>query len=634
MANLKSLGNRGYAMILDSIMALVFVLIVFSAVYGFYFTRQGNAPMTAFRSLGYLSEDSLDVLNKNGVLDVIGEQWSMADGNTSSIYFINATNISREYLDQLLPQTVGYRLTIDEDVVAENNRTPEGLAPVKTHATRLLVGYGSGLPVRGNVARSYITHIKSKEEVAYSYFGGLVGQGNITQNLYIPTDAETIIKAYVEADAGAPFQLIVNGNTTGCCAVGAVGNMSANVKEYVASPASFFRAGNNTLLIQFTSGTSVQQYIGGGHVKVTFNTSSPNQGEDTGYLKEQITGIEGLINLYSSFYVPGTIQAMHAHIEYISNYSSYMYVGDTLIYQSEAGNYTNQTLDLTDAQLSALLNYNQLSQKTVPFSIGTNNVTRYAETELSAGPKAILYPTSYIEFNYTPQNTTLYGEIEFTLETPRFNDTANCSYNFEVPQHFALHQAHFTSYTSQYWTDYATANAHTAYTLRDSHFGSNYSILGDPYLVYVQPTYIDVNANNTLRLETGTDPTTPTGCSADNRLIYTILLPTIVPYGDVFPQSAGCQWNIEFQDDSTITTTIPSTYNGTAQCNYTTTSTAINTGDAQSDAVLRLLRILDIDSDGKINVLLEPNAIQFELSRAGGVQSLWGPIKYRLTVWE
>ena len=55
--------------------------------------------------------------------------------------------------------------------------------------------------------------------------------------------------------------------------------------------------------------------------------------------------------------------------------------------------------------------------------------------------------------------------------------------------------------------------------------------------------------------------------------------------------------------------------------------------DALDDAVYRLLRQLDLEDDGTVDVIFDPNKVRFELTRAGGVQSLWGPVKFKLIVW-
>jgi hypothetical protein len=80
---------------------------------------------------------------------------------------------------------------------------------------------------------------------------------------------------------------------------------------------------------------------------------------------------------------------------------------------------------------------------------------------------------------------------------------------------------------------------------------------------------------------------------------------------------------------------IPDSYNGTSLCYYTevNSSGAYTQTDSYADAVARLLRQLDLDSDGRVDILFDETMINFELARAGGVRSLWGPVTAKLVLW-
>ena len=64
--------KKGYAIILDSIVALTFTLVIVASLIGM---RQSGSSLSdlSLRRLHYVSEDTLDVLNKKGVLDEVGE---------------------------------------------------------------------------------------------------------------------------------------------------------------------------------------------------------------------------------------------------------------------------------------------------------------------------------------------------------------------------------------------------------------------------------------------------------------------------------------------------------------------------------------------------------------------------------
>lgn len=1064
--------NRGYAILLDAIVAAVFVIIIASALMGTRF--QGvSTSHASFKRLHYVSEDALDVLNKRGILDSVGEFWAEADGNFSSEYFINATNTSMFYLDQIIPPNMGYRLEVEGDVIAENSRgISEDSARSKTHASRLLVGYGRGLPTRGNVARAFLNSIKLKVTNTYTYFGGYVGQGNITvYTPELPLDAN-VLEACLELNSGSDFNLFVNGFDAGNYSIDvSAGNMSKNVDECIAGPGPLFTGGQNTVKIAFEDGNISNNYIGGGFLRITYNTSEMDTAVAEGIDRYWFPGIDGIINLYDSFFVPGKVQEMDINLFYESKYSTYLNIRDVSVYNFSGGGGA-QNVSLNDSLLSSLLIYNpEMSGTTVPIRMGTGNISSIVETgsadvvlvtdvsgsmmekigvldgldgtprgcdspglfdddtrrmslakclaidfvnevmnysgnrislisfdsqaeadggseyrfsdpqdneslishiesypdepsggtciccalnlaydiledegspgrepyiivmsdgmpsrscggcsyeprqvifetgfedageeseweidldRTSANPgdvnygredegpdgphdgnyylgiwgsfsgddaainrtpiditgqtdvrltvyysyedtegsdeitmyywdgawipifedydpdnsgqepwtqaevgipdhidmlslqfrgetsqtsehimiddlkltipaaggtacgtcggtctqtsgdleclgqstdcnnaacepgindaicsarrayndlgaevrtigfgpavvgctnaentlegiadcgdgdyceggsssdaqqcylnysreiytssidsqsvffggdlaKSSLYPESYIEFRYEPYNISSYGKVSLTRFTDAFNDTDSCSGNLTVPSNVEISSLKATSYSGEHWTDYVqienVLGVNEPYRLWL--MSENYRVMGDPFIVDVPVGYAVSGADNKVMVVSGDSQFNRTNCSADNRMIYTMRLQSLVGYGDVYARSEGCLWNITFSDSSTIQEKIPSTYNGSKGCVYSPINFTLGDGaydgeDAVADAVHRLLTDLDMEDDGMVDVVFDPSMVDFELTRAGGVQSLWGPVKFKLIIW-
>lgn len=868
---------------LDATIAIIFVIAISAALSTYFFTAASESSSASFIRLHFASEDILDVLNKMGVLDTIGDEWT--SGNQSL-----AANLSEEYLDQLVPANMGYRMTFDDSVIVENARVPESRAAAETHSLRLLAGFSENRTSIGSVSRAFITGITSKTSSAYAYFGGFVGQGNLTRHLHVPDGAE-VTGAYMELDAGAPFDMYVNSQSCGSYSPGG-GYLEADIKEDVSDCA--FSAGTNTIELRFTGGNSSDRFIGGGFVRVTYNTSALNESGEAGQGVYEFPGIDGFINHFSSFYVPGTLTAMSAHLEFDNNYTTYLKIGDVLVYNS-TGSPSKQTVDLDDAYLSGKLNYNTLSKNTVPIRLGTSNVSQvvergnadvvlitdlsgsmmhpigadsgtgtlracndsalldndtrrislakcldkdfigiilnstgnrvglvgfngdaYADHSLStdasslkgavddypdspsggtcvccainraynmleaeaapgkdkyiivmsdgitgyccgitgwwwwaecddqgtstigrfsdcagnssdcAGPQcdgaisnaiwssgrardnleatvhavgfgpvggcenanytlhqvaasgngsychsanatelkdcyiqfaqgivdasvksqvvnltgsvapSKLYPDSYISYTYTPLSPALeYGEVTMSYDTGRFNDTADCEGTFYIPADVGVVDAKATSYSSEHWTHYLhidNSNGIRA-LFRLSNYGSDYFSLGDPYIVSIRPDYIEAGENNTIKIMTGDSADNETGCSPDNRAILTIKLRGSVGYGDVFPESEGCDWTIEFEDGGTLEVTVPEDYEGSSRCSYMAGNITYREDDAQADAVYRLLRNLDMDDDGRADVKFDASQLDLDLGQTGGVRSLWGPAKLKLVVW-
>ncbi|MFZ2456611.1 MAG: VWA domain-containing protein [Candidatus Altiarchaeia archaeon] len=1071
--------NRGYIMILDAIIALVVLLTVFTVVLTVHESSTSKLSVSSFKEIHYLSEDILDVLNKQGGLDEVGTYWAAANGSTSSPYWSNATNKIKEYLDPLIPKRYGYRLVIDDTNViydsdndSASGRPPEKDALSETHSSRLLVGYGKGMPTRGQVARAFLTNIKEKLTSDYIYFGGFEGQGNITKNMALPAGVDTVKEVCMEYNAGDDFTLDIDGKHVPGVFSRSATNMSASAPPCLNG--SYINKGlsTHTFEIRFTGSDIRYHYLAGGYIKVTYNTSEYDAYPDTGSTRDYLPGINGLINLYSAFYVPGLLDSMDMHLKFYNNYSTFFNVGDIRVfdssdnssrtfcappYGSRSGN--DYECNIPNANLSQILSEGglgyiaDLSEKTVPMRMGVKNITglvggidmadvilitdisgsmqdrvgsnsggvsrsctdshlydsdtsrislakcldkdfidqilnstnnrvglvafntnadsHYADlttdgmtlksevdtysandgtclccainraiqlltvnetvlipessddwlrtnknncgnscdpstitgscnisnwytnayddsawidthlpdfhssqkrvyyyrnhftltaaisnatlevlnekgvecylnghlvgvdhdtscsnvgsywdntwdvpeayfnpvgadnvlacrvrcssfwywggtafdarliatyvTNASQNKKyiiamtdgltgyrcgnsgacpypgctgtctntegnmvcdgnpdkctgsscydaiddaicsscraysqngikvysigfgpvvdcpnanytltniascgnatyygssdagqlrfiygaiaesiinasyrsqtieivgdmatSILYPESHIDFEYSsPVNYSIYGEISLTQETPRFNDTATCTGYLYVPSIATVSEAKVTSYSADHWTDYVAVNnpASTVYTLRSEIFGTDYVQIGDPSIIHIPPANIVSGQNNSIVIGTGDDPASQMGCSEDDKAIYTVRLSKRVPYGDVFSEKNGCVWTLEFEDGTNIIENIPNDYNGTKACSYMQGNISYDINDAVDDAIYRLVSELDSNGNGKIDIKFDSSMIEFDFSKAGGVQSLWGPISMKLIIW-
>jgi hypothetical protein len=211
-----------------------------------------------------------------------------------------------------------------------------------------------------------------------------------------------------------------------------------------------------------------------------------------------------------------------------------------------------------------------------------------------------LYPDSYIEFNYTPVIIPYeYGQISLTRETARLKDltgdTIDLPYKegwFNISEQVKIVDAKITSYSSEYWTDRVYFNSSktgqwtSVYLL--SYYGNNYTSLGDPYIVQIPANNIS-SGNNSVGIGTGISPSSATGGSPDDRVIYTVRIKGFVPYSDI----------------------------------------PFNTSEnATQDAIWRLNNsvgdYVDITSE---DIRIENNTVR-------GLQWLWGPSLLKVIVWE
>jgi len=1020
------LKNKGYTILLDALVAFIFVLIVTTAILSIEYSRTARTESGEFTRLHYVSEDALDVLNRKGILDEISTLWA-ENSTPGSPQMVNASNLTREYLEKILPDKVGYKLIIEGDEVVNSSGNPDRVteerASTKTHSTRLLVGYGRGLPTRGLVARASLSNIREKTTSRFAYFGGFVGQGNISREMFLP-DNITIQKIYVEMNVGDGFDLYINNNLCQNFPAPVAVNMSANIKQDISACSGLLNPGEvNTFQINFTGGNISRQYVGGGFIEVEYNTSEMDTSPETGTMRFYFPKINGLINYYSSFYVPGWVDQMLLNVSFRNNFTTFMYIGDKLIFRVNGSNST-QTITNTSTQLLSLLSSSAVSEKTVPIRIGTGgisyNVTRgvgnadvilitdlsgsmrwrigysdsttgvqrncddpqlydddtrrislakcldkdfvdiilnttgnkvglvgfttsantyhdlsdnktslinhinsysdwpsggtcvccainraydllnqpsggvevsltppvesphnypnnYDHTWIVSGPsnatkmrvhfteidvergydyvyiydendsliasytntgwwpgnprfnvwtpwvdgniikirltsdssvrrwgfkadryeyvsttsasdrkKYIIvmtdgitgfhcggcsytapcncggsctntggvydcngnpsdctgsqcdtaindaicsserahsdlnatvysigfgpvstgcpnanrtlrgiadcgngsyygsqnaseladiysgiaseivnasyysqtitltggvtanvtnatlygYPESYIEFTYTPINTSYYGRISITEKSDRFNDPINCVGHVLIPEGVNVSEMKVTSYSAEFWTDYLSLNNSKTfiepYKLWSQYPGIPYISLGDPYIVNIPDPEVVIKAGeyNNITIETGNSETERTNCSADDRAIYTMRIKSLTGYGNVYPSSEGCIWDIEFEDGSFMNdTAIPITYTGGNNCSYTSSLIGGYEDDAINDAIYRLLSGLDLDNNGKIDIVFDPAAVEFKTTGTGGVRSLWGPVAIKLIIW-
>lgn len=390
--------KKGVLLSLDALAAISLLLIVSLFLAGMSFTYSSSELRYqryyyAGKDLANILEETKiqavsDIVNLNDyglgeddvnrtILDVIGSFW--AEGNQSY-----AENLTEEIFESILNGTgLSYEILFDsESIYSSQPDYSDFLARLST----IVSGYEKTRPVNGYMAKVYPTKV-SKSNSYFLYFGGYVGDGNITKNVTLPVDAN-VTNVYMEMNVGNNFTLYVNGNSLGTYIKSAV-NFSADnwtVCSQSVNPSycSYFTGGNNSLELNFTS--NVTNYIGGGYLKIKYKTSELTEGEyvytgDTRIGKYFFPGIKGIINLYSSFYVPGTLNNVSVRLHYYNNLSTnnvgipvYFFIGANEIYRSnETG---EQDVYINDSNISGIFGgkmnlIGNLSNSTIPIRFGT-----------------------------------------------------------------------------------------------------------------------------------------------------------------------------------------------------------------------------------------------------------------------
>lgn len=326
----------------------------------------------------YLSQGVLEQEDMNRtVLDVIGSFW--ASGNKSY-----AENLTRDIVKEILNNTAyGFDIIMNNESLYQNG---SGNPDYLTRLTTIVSGYEKDKPVNGYVAKVYMTRvIKTGSE--FVYFGGYVGDGNLTKSVVLTEDAN-MTDVYLEMNTGGNFTLYINGQQAGVYNKTSenfsADNWTVCSESVNPSYCSYFSGGNNTVSINFTG--SGNSYIGGGYLKVTYRTSELTGGDyiytgDTTLGRYWFPGIRGLINLYSSFYVPGTINNISVHLHYYHNLSLnnvsiplyFIIGGEEILTSNETG---EKTIEIPDYNISEIFGgkanlTKKLSNATIPIRFGT-----------------------------------------------------------------------------------------------------------------------------------------------------------------------------------------------------------------------------------------------------------------------
>jgi len=380
--------SKGIVFTMDVLIGLSLLILIVTTLAFFEF--ESILPEKKYERLNYLADDILNLLSylevkdvqdkptinkliKDGtltdmdleksVLDLIVSFWYNDTDKSKEI----ARNISREVLGDI-KDSFCVNITVEAETIY--NSSCDVPAEEVAVAARIETGYIPGKPAYGYIARAYLTSITSKEDSSFIYYGGYVGEGNISGVLYLPT-FDLILEVYMELYVGDDFDLYINGYYSGHYErnLSHPSNMTADKWYLSPSNYSFFSTGENTILINFINKRS---YISGGYFKVTYNTTQMASDEILGLDNISLPGIYGVINLYDAFYVPGNLSTMEIFLDFTTNNPLFMNIGNKTVFQG------NSSTLIPNSTLSVLLNYEFLSHRTVPLRLGhyaLNNTT-------------------------------------------------------------------------------------------------------------------------------------------------------------------------------------------------------------------------------------------------------------------
>lgn len=292
---------------------------------------------------------------------------------------------------------------------------------------------------------------------------------------------------------------------------------------------------------------------------------------------------------------------------------------ETLEQIAQIGNGTYQHSTESD---QLLLIYQNISQEILT---RTTLVAQVATVEGNSSPSR-LYGDSHINITYelASQYLPQQNAISLTLQTPQ-----SCTPTVTIYPEQQLIEAKAISYSGVHWTDYVGVNGVEAYNL--SAFLVPYGELGDPTVIHA-PLDLFSQGNNAFTIETGDSAVNRTGCSVNSSVIYTVVVNLSTERSVVVPNATGCHWEVQFEDDTFDTISIPATYAGSNACSYTASNISYDGQDAYQLGAYTIFARLDFKKEGKLFVNLRDEDLEIIVTTISQIPYLWGPSVVRLEV--
>ena len=105
-------------------------------------------------------------------------------------------------------------------------------------------------------------------------------------------------------------------------------------------------------------------------------------------------------------------------------------------------------------------------------------------------------------------------------------------------------------------------------------------------------------------------------------MIYTVVK-NASGFSPIVSLAEGCAWEIQFEDNTNLTTKIPEDYSGSEECYYTENNLQYNVNDAIQTAVFNLLKELDTNLNNKIDIEFTEQDLLIDLSEITGIPFPW-----------
>ncbi len=362
MATIK---KRGIFFSLDALLALLLIFVIIFLAYPLIKAerQESELPRDVISVLSTLTMAELntpeiqsliasgEITNPDGsVLQQLGE---LAITNPTA-----AKSIAYDLL-QTIDTTENIGIWYDGLLLASKNTTSFENATYVDVARQLISGISgnsSNTSVTGVSARSFLS---SNELQKYTYFGGYVGDGNLSARIEYDGN---ITSATLEIALSDDAEILINDNSLGI---------------YNASPDEFTPVSYDLPIDDFVGGAvntiefkGDNLHIAGGFLRVDYDADVVYELPKRYYFP----GVQGLINVYDGIYIPDAIEELTISLHINSTeFDAFLNIGDTTVFSGKTND--EETIIIDNATLSSLLDYDSLIQETIPIRLGLVNAT-------------------------------------------------------------------------------------------------------------------------------------------------------------------------------------------------------------------------------------------------------------------
>jgi hypothetical protein len=334
-----------------------------------------------------INNANMDNLNIS-VLEQIGRYWALEDdarANQLASLVLSSLNIS------------GKKVTLrvgDEVIHYFGSERGEDISVSR----RMIAGIERGKPLAGTSASAYLRRIRDKRTSSYHYFGGFIGQGRISFFMDdLPDDLSVsgisrVDNIYLEGDFQSNFRLYINGVT--CPRI--AGNSTFAVQSSPLAVDSWnlphcidlIENEFNHFEIEFLSGFSSAS-VSGGFLRIDYRTDELQQPINYGVDTYFFHGVDGVANIYDSFFIPGNLEEMDIYLHFETDQTAYISIGERIlvmntgdgedilntVYNEVNGDNFKVWIDNDFLLNEANFDYSQLSQNNVPLRFAAYEVT-------------------------------------------------------------------------------------------------------------------------------------------------------------------------------------------------------------------------------------------------------------------